>query len=57
MTKKGKIFINKFASEVETVPNCSLYNECFKNKQLASDLMLIISELEMGGTMERQPYL
>jgi predicted transcriptional regulator len=57
LTKKGKIFINKFVSEVDNVPNYSLYDECFKNKQLASDLMLIISELEMGGIMERQPYL
>ena len=57
LTKKGKIFINEFLSEVETVPNYSLYDECSTNKQLASDLMLIISELEMGGIMERQLYL
>jgi len=57
LTKKGKVFINKFLSEVETVPNYSLYDKCFKNKQLASDLMLIISELEMGGIMERHAYL
>jgi len=54
---KGITFINNLISEIEFVPSYSLYDECFKNKQLASDLMLIISELEMGGIIQRQSYL
>ena len=57
ITKRGLKFINKYISEIENIPNYSLYTECLKNKKLAADLMLIISELEMGGIMQRQPYL
>ena len=34
---KGITFINNLISEIEFVPSYSLYDECFKNKQLASD--------------------
>lgn len=57
ITKKGKNFINNFINNIENIPNKSLYDECFKNKQVSADLMLMISELEMGGIMERIPYL
>jgi len=57
ITSKGKQFISNFEAEIELPPSYTLYNECFKNRQLAADLMLIISELEMGGIMQRNLYL
>lgn len=57
LTKKGRDFIIDFINNIENVPEESLYDEAFKNQQLASDLLLIISELEMGGIMQRAPYL
>jgi len=57
ITEKGRLFINNFKENIEKVPKKSLYDECFRNKQLSADLMLITSELEMGGVIERSPYL
>jgi len=57
ITKIGKDFISHFVNNIQNVPAKSLYDQCFKNKQISSDLMLIISELEMGGIMDRTPYL
>ena len=57
ITKKGISFINDYTNNIENAPMNSLYDRCFKDEQLSADLMLIISELEMGGIMERTPYL
>ncbi len=57
ITAQGRAFIQKIENEIEKVPDYSLYEKCFVDKQLASDLLLIISELEMGGILQTQPYL
>ena len=57
LTKKGDIFISNFIKNIDNIPIISVFDECLKNKQLASDLMLLIYELEMGAVMERSPYL
>jgi DNA-binding HxlR family transcriptional regulator len=57
ITKKGFSFIKNHLKNIEDIPKNSMYNECFKNKQLAADIILIISELEMGGIMQRAPCL
>ena len=57
ITRDGISFINNYINNIENVPTTSLYYECFKDKQLSADLILIISELEMGGIMQRAPYL
>jgi len=57
ITEKGTLFINDYIKNIENVPTNSLYDECFEDKQLSADLILIISELEMGGIMQRAPYL
>jgi len=57
ITKKGDIFISNFIKNVEYISKTSVFNECLENKQIASDLILLIYELEMGGVMEGSPCL
>ena len=57
ITFRGLKFVNSYESEIEIPSTSTAYDECFTNKQLAADLLLIACELEMGGILERQPYL
>lgn len=57
LTVAGRMFIEEFIAKIEQQPANSLYDQCLTDKQLAADILMVTSELEMGGILQRQPYL